>query len=323
MDTRRERSWRFVLFSSLLHNKPAAGLVAVGVEATGIAVLRVARDSARRPTLLACDWHPYAGAGTPFDVLRLLAKRLHLQRAHCTTLLNDTDYKLLATEAPDVPKQELAAALRWRIKDLIDAPIDDITLDTFEIPGSSGTRQGRQVYVVAARNAALRQRIELLTHAGVNIQVVDIVEMAQRNIAALLPQDSNGVAVLSLQSEGGLVTLTRRGELYLSRNLSVGWEHFTDAAQRASAMDQVVLEIQRSLDYYESHFRQAPIRHVVLAPTHGDTTTLGEQLHINLGVEVTQLDLSEFVDVDTHPPDDWQARHFFTFGAALREEATV
>ncbi len=293
------------------------------VDTTGVAVLRVLRAPGQRPVLLACDWYPHALGDTPFDTLRHLAKRLQLQRARCTTLLKDSDYKLLATEAPDVPKAELAAALRWRIKDLIDGPVDDVTLDTFEIPGSATARIGRQVYVVAARNAALRQRIELMTRAGVNLQVVDIAEMAQRNIAGLLPQDSSGVAVLSLQDEVGLVTLTRGGELYLSRNLSVGWEHFTDETQRASAMDQIVLEIQRSLDYYESHFRQAPIRHVVLAQTYGDTSALAEQLHINLGVEVTQLELSDYIDCEIEPPGHWDARHFFTFGAALREEAAA
>jgi MSHA biogenesis protein MshI len=177
--------------------------------------------------------------------------------------------------------------------------------------------------VIAARNSALRPRIELLTRAGVNLQVVDIVEMAQRNIAALLPQDAQGVALLSLQDESGLVTLTRQGELYLSRNLSVGWQHFADTMQRASAMDQVVLEIQRSLDYYESHFRQAPIRHVALAPTFGDTTALAQQLHINLGVDVTQLDLNDFIDRKTPVAADWQARHFHVLGAALREEVAA
>jgi len=46
--------------------------------------------------------------------------------------------------------------------------------------------------------------------------------MAQRNLASILPEDVSGVAMLTLTETRGLITITRQGELFLSRRLDLG-----------------------------------------------------------------------------------------------------
>lgn len=55
-------------------------------------------------------------------------------RAPTVSVLDPSGYRLPLVEAPDGPPAELRAAVRWRVKSLIDFHIDDAVIDLFEIP---------------------------------------------------------------------------------------------------------------------------------------------------------------------------------------------
>jgi MSHA biogenesis protein MshI len=252
--------------------------------------------------------------------LARLAGAHQLKRARCTTVLDPADYSLLLTEAPDVPADELRAAIRWRIKDLIDFHINDATLDVFEIPGEKPAGRARPMYAVAARTLAVRKRAELLEQAGANLEIIDIPELAQRNVAMLLPEDAKGVALLFLAAGQGLVTITRQGELYLSRNLEMGVDTLLNSERREDYYDRIVLEVQRSLDYYESQQRQPPVSSLVIAPTARPVPGLAEHLKANLSVAVSEMDLNRLLDGHAELTPAQQSMCFYTIGAALRHE---
>lgn len=256
----------------------------------------------------------------PERQLQRLAAQHQLKNARCTTLLDESEYTLVLTEAPDVRPEELKTALRWKIKDLIDFHINDATLDAFALPGEASAGRVREMYAVAARNEAIRRRVDRLHNAGAGLEIIDIPEMAQRNLAALLPEDAQGVAVVSFTGRGGLLTITRQGELYLSRNLDVGLDHLLQSGGLTGYYDRVVLEVQRSLDYYESHFRMTPVRQLVLAPVAGRMPELVEHLAANLSVAVSVMNLAEMVELDTGVPPELEGPCLFALGAALRRE---
>lgn len=179
---------------SLFAKKPnASAFAAIGIEPDGVCVVRIERATGHRPRVVACDYRVIDPAmdGRTRLLARLSADH-QLKRARCTTVLNEEDYKLLLTTAPDVPAEELRAALRWRIKDLIDFHINDATIDVFDLPLESGRGAPREMYVVAARNQAIQERVDCLQRAGIPLAVVDIRELSQRNLAALLPEDARG-----------------------------------------------------------------------------------------------------------------------------------
>ncbi len=309
------------MFSLFAKKNGGSDLTGIGIDPDGVCLATVSHAPGRRPRLTACDFRPLDGAAE--GRARLLARvsaEHRLKRARCATVLNEEDYKLLLTAAPDVPAQELRAALRWRIKDLIDFHINDATIDVFDLPVEQARGTPREMYVVAARNQAIQQRVECLQEAGISLDVVDIRELCQRNVAALLPEDANGVVLLSLQARTGLLTLTRQGLLYLARPLAVGLEALRRDETRDDCLGQIALEVQRSLDYYESHFRQPPIRHLVVAPLGEPVHGLTDHLAGNLNTQVAELDMRAIVECDRTIPPEWQARCLPALGAALRQE---
>lgn len=283
-------------------------------------VAQVLYKDGRRPLLSAFDFHPWPADENQEKTLARIATNYGLKRAACTVVLDQTEYSLLLTEAPDVPVEELRAAMRWRVKDLIDFHINDATLDVFDVPGERVAGRTRQMYVVAARSAVIQKRADLLDAANINLQVIDIIELAQRNLAGLLPEDVRGVALLSFTAGAGLLTITKQGELYLSRNLDIGLDVLTQSEDPHAYFDRIVLEIQRSLDYYDSHFRQPPLASLVLTPMPRPVPGLEEHLRANLSMNVSIMDLTQLMDFRSEFDPTARARCLTTIAAALRRE---
>ena len=310
------------MFNWLQRNAAQSGLTAIGLQADGVCVVRVTHERGQRPRVVAWERRALEKGVAEEKLLQRLGADLQLKRARCTTLLDESEYSLLLTEAPDVKPEELRTALRWRVKDLIDFHINDATLDAFELPGAEGNK-AREMYAVAARNAAIRRRADAMQDAGINLEIIDIPEMAQRNLAALLPQDAQGVAVLSFANRGGLLTISRQGDLYLSRGLDVGLDLLQQSGDVTGYFDRVVLEVQRSLDYFESHFRQSPVQHLVLTPVGAQLPGLLDHLRNNLSVSVAVMNLAELVELGSGAPHELDGPCLFTLGAALRREEKV
>ena len=254
-----------------------------------------------------------------------------LKNTRCTTLMDVSDYQLLLVEAPDVDATELRAAIRWRIKDLIDFHIDDAVIDVVEIPGQDRGRT-RMMYVVAAKSSAVRARIDLIEDAGLGLAAIDIEEFALRNVAALADDSGRGICLLAFDANDGLILIVHGGELYLSRRIEVGSQQLANAALQAdpetgdygaeltALLDQVTLELQRSLDYYDSHFPLPPVQTVLVAPSAPALPFVAQYLRANLSVSAEQLDLMRLFPGADLPDADAQARYLRAIGAALRVE---
>ncbi len=320
------------MLAFLKKHKTVPGLTTVALEEKGIAICRIVRGPERRaelreqtgierrPVLTLCEFYPYAREVDLTEALMRLGRVHQLDASRCTTLLGREDYKLLLTKAPQVEEAELAAALRWQIKDLIDCPPDELTLDVFGVQEDASPNQAREVYVVTARNETIQQQVDLFSEAQINLQIIDIAELAQRNIAALLPEDRQGVALLWLHDHGGLLTLTHNGSLHLSRNLKAGTDALRGIARSRQALEAIILEMQRSLDYYESHYHLPPIQQLVLAPCNESCTELMAMMVEQLGIRARQLDLEQILQIKTKIAEDWQQTHYLAIGAALRQE---
>jgi MSHA biogenesis protein MshI len=314
------RKWlNAALFPRSKKGRAGGGFSSFHLQPHGVAFVSVARQGANgAPRVTACDFVPAAGAGELRNVLQQMANRHGLGRARCTTVLAPNEYTLLLTEAPQVPREERRAAVRWRIKDLIDFPIEDATLDVFDVPAAAG--QAHSVYVVAARSAAIQRVVDLCDELAIALDVIDIPEMAQRNLAGLLPEDAAGVVLLTFGADHGLITVTRKGELFMSRRLEIGANALARSPNPTAYFDQIVLEVQRSLDYFDSHFRQAPIGHVVVVPPPVALPGLIDFLNGNLNLRASEMDLAARLDCEPALLPVLQEHCLTALGAALREE---
>ncbi len=301
-----------------------AGWFAIGTGAHGIYLAQVKLAGAML-SVLRCEYHETGEvSAAQLDKLRHSA---NIGKHNFTTLLSPGEYQMLLVDAPNVPVNELKTAIRWKIKDGLSYHIDDATVDVLQIPASKyGSDRAQSLYAIAASNETIQKRIALFEEAKIELDVIDIPEMAQRNIAALFEQSEKALVLLAFDDNGGLLTFTTKGELLLSRRIEITSGQLQDANEqtRQQYRDRVELELQRSLDYFDRQYNHLPVSRVlVCAP---DDASMVSFLAAATDIKVERLELSQVMDISKVPAladSEFVAHALPALGAALRQESRV
>ena len=308
-------------------------MVGLGLRPDGLDIVHVEHSEGQSPRLKVCSSIDCREQREQSRVLHDAARQYGLPRGRCVGVLSAASYSLLQVEPPPVPEAELRGAVRWQIRDLISFPIEEAVVDVFLVPNPGNRTRNPLAYVVAAPKSVVRRQVDLILGARMKVAAIDIPEMALRNLASFFPEDAKGVATLYLGPEGGVITISREGNLFLARGINISAAALASFCDDAGAvdpleleprlqdlLDSIVLEIQRSLDFYESNFGQAPIGTLVVMPTEQNIPPLLPYLKSYLGVQVRSFDLGTILDCP-ELPDGQDARSLLAIGAALRQES--
>ena len=310
------------ILQRLMQRGAAPGWLAVELGDATVSLAHVVPEGGQ-PALKFAEERPW-NPGEPKSLERV-AREFGAKRFRCTTLLKPREYNILLVEAPAVRPDELKSAVRWRIKDMLDYHVDDAAIDVLDVPVPAGAAQRTHyMYTVAARNETIRATLERFSAGGIPLSVIDIPDTAQRNIAVRLEAEQRGVVALTFDEQGGLMTVSFNGELYLSRRLDVNALDLTEAQgdERTRLLDRVLMETQRSLDYCERSYPFFSLGRMIIGPFAGDAA-LRAHLAANLYLPVEGLELGQVVRLPAEARG-WstaqQARWLKLIGAGLRVE---
>jgi MSHA biogenesis protein MshI len=269
----------------------------IGVYATpeGVAAAQVTPRATGKPRLEQCAYEKDVSD----DAFERVLGRLPSRRAPTVSVLNPAGYRLLLVEAPDVPADELRAAVRWRVKDLIDFHIDDAVIDVFEMPRHARGGPHRMMYAVTAKADVVKREIERIEGAGLKLDVVDIPELSLRNIATLLESEQRGAALLYLSERRSTLLLVRQGVLYLTRYIETGVATLAEA------------------DFFVLNYEQSSIQQVHVS---GLEAADRETIARDLSLAVREVDLATLFETDDALPQDLQRLCMPAIGAALRKD---
>jgi MSHA biogenesis protein MshI len=301
-----------------------AGWLGISLGVQGIYLAKIKFVGAM-PSVIRCEY--YETGALSSSSLEKLRREAHIDNHDISTLLAPGEYQMLLVEAPNVPADEMKTAVRWKIKDGLNFHIDDATVDIVRIPASKySSGRPQSLYAIAAAKSVIQERIGLFEQAKLELDVIDIPEMAQRNIAALFEREDRALVVLAFDDYGGLMTFTADGELYLSRRIEITVGQLLDANEnlREQYRDRVATELQRSLDYFDRQYNHLPVDMVLVCVP--DNTGLIEFLASELDAKVQKLDLSQVMDISAVPAladSEFVAHGLPALGAALRQESRV
>jgi MSHA biogenesis protein MshI len=310
------------LLSLFKKAKNGGGRVGIALGDGSFALAIVNREAGAKPALQHCSTQSFQG-----DVLAALKPALDKlggSRAKACVVMDGDDYQVVQVEAPEVLPSEMRAAIRWRLRDAINFNVDEAAVDVFEIPDPVRRTQQKMLFAVAARDSAVQRIAGIVKSASKNFESIDIPELCLRNISALLPQDAKGVAMLALGETFAQLVLTRQGTLYLTRRIDTSHRFSPHAEDRKGEIDaaSLALELQRSLDYYESQYDQTPIGDLVIAPADERARALAEGLRSETSLRIQVLDVREIMSVykTGEFATDWPT--LLALGAALRTDHT-
>lgn len=260
------------------------------------------------------------------DTAQEFARRLRglgLPEQGVLAVLPLADAQLLQVDAPAVRPEEMKAAARWKVKDLVNGRVDELTIDVMFV-GDQRPRATRQIFVAAAANDTIRKLVDQSRACGLELAVIDLAETAQRNLqSALAVAEGLGdraTAALVRHGEQCLLTICAGAELFYVRRLD--WDdnaapgqsgltaasldppdlhnadfidYGADAADPAAgpASDgetpRLVIELQRSLDLWERSWPDLPLA-ALWVQVGADSEALATMLQGALGQRVGVLD---------------------------------
>jgi MSHA biogenesis protein MshI len=288
----------------------------------------------------------------PARLLRwgLLPEARPVPAGDAIALLDPADYQILKVDTPNVPQEELKAAARWQVKELVDVDVAELTLDVMHV-GGDVDRPQRQLFVVAARNKAIKALTDGAAGVHEQIGIVDIWETALRNLlahqaraddlaaracAAVLIDEAHCILVVcagdelfyTRRLEGDAKLLARaRGEQAEASvaDLPLGFEYQPGGAFDGSGSQEspLVVELQRSIDVWERSWPELPLaRLYVMTAEHGpEVATLVQR---ELGLRTLALDPLAAFAPDVPAPEGEAhvalAACLPLLGAALRSE---
>lgn len=287
----------------------------------GAAVQLASRRYAERPVLRLAV--VAATTGKANDRLDVAIRHSRQRRLAVRVLLEPSEYQFLQTEFPVVPAEEMRTAIRWQVKDMLRTPMDRVTLDVIPpVEQKSQSMRRPMGYVVAAPNELVLERMQQFRAYDAEVDVIDVPEMAQRNLADMLEVEGRGTAVLSITHNGCLLTVSRGGVLYFSRSFDLSLLSLSNQDDmRRDQFDRLVLELQRSIDVLEHQFSGLSASCLWLAPfAYADE--LLSLLIDNLYIPVKPIVLESLFDcskcdLPAHP--DHQAAIFHALGLAVRD----
>ena len=291
---------------------PSDGLTAV-----------VCRTGTERPQVLASHHLPGALASAP-NVLAL-AQALSAGGLPWVWVLGREDYLLLVMDKPPLPAAEMSAGIAWALEPRIDFPTEQASVAWMAIPQPDTASDTPQIYAVASRRDLMNRTRSLFDQAKIALEVVDVPETAQRNIAALLERDDECLAMLSFEADGALLTFTWRGELYLNRFIVQPLQDIdrADAPGRARILERLVSHYLQSLEFLTRQYSFLPVSRLMVAPAAFEWDIV-PALAKAVPHAVESIDLSHWVDFDPQkvaPSPTAQARLWRALGATLRQEA--
>ncbi len=304
----------------MFKKKAKPGLVGVEVRFDGLSIAHsVASDSDGSSQIVFQDFIACKAAQRK-DVLTGVVDEYGLQGMPCNLVLASDQYQIYQTEKPSVADDELAEAIRWKVKDLLDYPLDEAVTDVFDFPEDAIRGRGSLINVVSARKVLVQEHIRLIEEAGLALHSIDITELVLRNVSMRYDTTGQGLALLFLRPGFGMILVSKGDTMYFSRRFDFSLDALKDVVRQESTVQQLALEVQRSLDYYESQMAQVPPKELlVIGPD--SSLPLSNMLGQNLAVSVKNLDVAALFSGEAEV-NNTLIQSFAAVGAALRESAS-
>lgn len=286
----------------------------------GVAYARVyyPNGEASRPVLKECEFCVYP-TNVPDQLqacLNNLVTKYNLEGVACNLVLSPQNYRVILVNVPNVLPEEYRIAVRWQIKDLIDYPIEDTTLDIF-IPSAFSQIEPPKLYVTAARTSFVHKISGNARAALFNLMAVDIREFAIRNLLAPLLIPEKSAVFLSSDQNECLLVIVKNNQLRFVRNIPL---KLTVASTRVD-FKRLSDEVQRSLDYYSNELKQDAPEALFLPPTAKVNDELIETIVKNVYLKVNPLLLEKIVATEYGQllTPELQAACYVAIGGALRK----
>lgn len=288
--------------------------VGVDFRPAGVAVVQVQTSRKAPGKILRNEFLPSRGLEAQQQALQSWVNQHHLQKIPCICLMGHDDCDVNQIEKPNVDDSELLQALIWKIKDLVSYSVEEAVVDIYPMPVSSKNNT-QQVSVVSAQESTVASYVEGIKSTGLTLKAIDIHGLVRKNLNSVRLSAEKTQAILSIDENSGELSIFHDTDLYVSRGFKIGMTQLQQASSDdQSIYDSLLLEIQRSTDYYESYFGLGSVGLMEIFPQTSVTKKMALYLQ-----NLTSFDI-DFVATEAvgEEASELEAPCFHAYCAALR-----
>jgi MSHA biogenesis protein MshI len=264
--------------------------------------------------LLQAESFDYDEIGNLSLVLSGFVKKYEMEKVPFYWLLSPDDYQLFLIDSMPVPETELRAALSWRVRSLINYPIQEAALDFFLVPPKKSAPDHPMIGTITAKKTALEKTINILEKSGIPLMVIDVPELALKNLSSLYETDEKCTAFIYFGATTMILNISKQKTLFFSRHINYPAIKSTEK----ELYEQLSLEILRYFDYFQSQWRLPAPSRIFVASDKDNAEQIAKSLTENLLTQVDVFSLKPLLQ-DDRTRNLLEKKFLLAFGCALRE----
>ncbi|MDF1761908.1 MAG: hypothetical protein P1U57_00730 [Oleibacter sp.] len=236
-----------------------------------------------------------------FDGLAVWLEEKNLGNLPTVVCLDVREYELHLVESPQVPVNELSAALSFRIAEFTGESANNKVLQAFPLPADAYRGRVTMSYAAITDRRYLQRIVDFCINQNLRLERMLINELSTLNVLSYIDPQSC-IGVLRFEANSGVIYLYREGALYCTRQIPLGIddlglnqvlpEEGELSLQTSSRLDVLALEIQRSMDYFESQIGVGSVSELwLMKPDQIDISAVLGELEEQLNTPVRLLSL--------------------------------
>lgn len=261
---------------------------------------------------------PYETLDELSSLLKNTVKKNALLDIPTTLLLNPSDYQLFLIESLPVKKEEIRDAVKWRVRSLINYPIEEAILDYFIVPAKKASPNNPMIAAVVSRLSQIIRLIDVTRTSNLLITSIDIPELAMRNLTSLIENDEKSSAFIYFYENIAILNITREKTLYFTRPINLPKDlHSTNAN-----FEPFTLDILRYFDYFQSMWRLPTPSRIFTASDCFDTNQIIKAFADHLSVKIEVFSLNNKLPLDQKQTTIDQC-YMLPIGCILQEDETI
>ncbi len=199
---------------------------------------------------------------------------------------------------------------------MIDYDVGSAVVDSYPMPDSSKNNIP-QVNVVSAHESVIRSYVDCIKSAGLSLEAIDIHDLVGKNLDFVRQGEGQTLAILGLAEDSGLLSIFHDTDLYFSRDFKIGINQIEPAgSEDQNSYDFLLLEIQRSLDYFENFYDHGSISSILIYPRLAATEKMVMYLQDATSFEIDFVSFNE--EQSAADPPGLELHCFHAYCAALR-----
>ena len=218
------------------------------------------------------------------SALRQLIEQQGWQHRQLYIALGRNWYQHTQLEKPNIPNEELAQALPWTMRDLVNEPIDTLLFDYIDLPPGPAGQPRMAVY--SSNKAQLAELVDAITPVC-DIATIGVDELAMAN---LLAPEQRGLLLHKVPGQELTLTFIHQRQWHFSRAIR-GFQALDDEHTPLDqfVFDNLLLELQRSIDYAVGQLKLNEPDHWYLALPQRVTPAVQEAIQLVFNITPVSL----------------------------------